>query len=198
MQRLPADVVVPLGPGEAIAFEYGGFLNFKAGLNFGYEMSGAPAFSIGELALSQKLEFALGAKVDVGAKLVGNFRILVREGSEAGWARVTIRKSASRSLSIGATVDASAKIQTTPAPGGGVRHSPLLLDGDEPEGVRRPRAGPRTPMSCSPGFSACSRGAGSTSSIASPTSRSSRIWMHMSTTWPGPLSGARRASPSSN
>ncbi|MDX2034134.1 MAG: hypothetical protein SF339_25895 [Blastocatellia bacterium] len=109
---MPGDVATAPTQDQVIIFEYGGHLNFKAGVNFGYEMTGAPSFAIGDLALSQKVDFALAAKLTLGAKLVGNFKVVVREGGEPGWGRVTIRKSAARGLAVGATVDASATVET--------------------------------------------------------------------------------------
>lgn len=109
---MPADVAAPPTQDQVIIFEYGGYLNFKAGVNFGYELTGAPSFSIGELALSQKVDFALAAKLSLGAKLLGHFKVMVREGGEPGWGRVTILKNATRGFSVGATVDASANVET--------------------------------------------------------------------------------------
>lgn len=110
--RLPADVAAPLTGDQVIVFEYGGYLNFQAGVNFGYELSGAPSFAVGDLALSQKYDFSLLAKLTLGAKLLGHFKVIVRPGEDAGWARVTIRKSRAKSFSVGAVVDAAAKIET--------------------------------------------------------------------------------------
>ncbi len=48
--RLPANVTTPLAQDEVIVFEYGGYLNFNAGLGMGYRINGAPSFEIGQLA----------------------------------------------------------------------------------------------------------------------------------------------------
>jgi len=110
--RLPADVNAPLTSDEVIVFEYGGRLNFKAGLGVGYEISGSPSFEIGQLQLAEKFDFSLLAKLNFGAQLAGRFQVTVREGSEAGWARVTVHKSRSKGFSLGAVVDAKLDLDT--------------------------------------------------------------------------------------
>jgi hypothetical protein len=110
--RLPADVNAPLANDEVIVFEYGGRLNFKAGLGVGYEISGSPSFEIGQLQLAEKFDFSLLAKLNFGAQLAGRFRVTVREGAEPGWARVTVHKSRSKDFSLGAVVDARLDLET--------------------------------------------------------------------------------------
>ncbi|MGH9849112.1 MAG: hypothetical protein ACREBD_04570, partial [Blastocatellia bacterium] len=110
--RLPADVNAPLTSDEVIVFEYGGHLNFKAGLGVGYEISGSPSFEIGQLQLAEKFDFSLLAKLNFGAQLAGRFQVTVREGSEAGWARVTVHKSRLKGFTLGAVVDAKLDLDT--------------------------------------------------------------------------------------
>jgi hypothetical protein len=110
--RLPGDVSAPLANDEVIVFEYGGYLNFRAGVNFGYELSGASSLALSELALTQRYEFSLLAKLTLGAKLLGRFKVVVRAGAKPGWGRVTILKSRSKSFSVGAVVDAAARVET--------------------------------------------------------------------------------------
>jgi hypothetical protein len=110
--RLPADVNAPLANDEVIVFEYGGRLNFKAGLGVGYEISGSPSFELGQLQLAERFDFSLLAKLNFGAQLAGRFQVTVREGAEAGWARVTVHKSRSKGFSLGAVVDAKLDLDT--------------------------------------------------------------------------------------
>ena len=113
--RLPAEVQA-LASGEVIAFEYGGYLDFKANLGAGYEISGAPSITLGQLRLAEKYDFSVAAKLSLGASLAGRFKVTVREGAQAGWARVTVSRSRSNSFSVAADVKATATLETEGLP----------------------------------------------------------------------------------
>jgi hypothetical protein len=110
--RLPADISTPLTNDEVIIFEYGGYLDFKAVVGVGYELSGAPSFKLGDLQLSEKYDFSLLTKLNLGAGIAGRFRIIVFAGSKPGWVRVSVLKSASKEFSLAAITDISAEVAT--------------------------------------------------------------------------------------
>src|SRR5262249_10182251 len=58
--RLPADVQ-SLAPGEVIAFEYGGYLDFMGESGVGYEISGSPSIALSQLHLTEKYDFSVAA-----------------------------------------------------------------------------------------------------------------------------------------
>jgi hypothetical protein len=109
--RLPANVHGPLDPDEVIAFDYGGYVQFKGSLGFGYEMSGSSSFEINQLQFAEKYAFSVMAKLGIEGRVAGDFRIEVRNGSEAGWAHVVLRKQRSKSFGIAADVTAGATFE---------------------------------------------------------------------------------------
>jgi hypothetical protein len=109
---LPADVSSPLTNDQAIVFEYGGYLKFNETLGVGYELSGSPSFRLAELQLSEKYNFSLLAKLNLGAAIAGRFKIVVRGGSEPGWVKVVVLKNRSGEFSLAAIGDATARIDT--------------------------------------------------------------------------------------
>jgi hypothetical protein len=122
--RLPAQVSSSLPMGEVIAFEYGGYLKFGAGLSVGYELKGSPSFEIGQLQLSEHYDLSVIGKLGVNAHIAGNFLVEVRSTDDAhasgtNWARVIVRKSRSSAFQIAAdvSVDASSDLQGLPDSG---------------------------------------------------------------------------------
>lgn len=109
--RLPANIRGPLNPDEVIAFDYGGYVRFKAGLGFGYEISGSSSFEINQLQFAEKYAFTLMAKLGLESSVAGNFRIEVRPGSQPGWAQIVLRKRRSKSFAIAADVSAKATFE---------------------------------------------------------------------------------------
>ncbi len=109
--RLPANVTAPLDQDEVIVFEYGGYLNFNAGLAMGYRINGAPSFEIGQLQLAERYAFSVMGSLRLGASVAGRFRIETRNGSGDGWVRVIVRKSRADAIRVAAHVSASVKFQ---------------------------------------------------------------------------------------
>lgn len=109
--RLPANIRGPLNPDEVIAFDYGGYVRFKAGLGFGYEISGSSSFEINQLQFAEKYAFTLMATLGLESSVAGNFRIEVRPGSQPGWAQIVLRKRRSKSFAIAADVTAKATFE---------------------------------------------------------------------------------------
>jgi hypothetical protein len=121
---LPAQVTTSLPVGQVIAFEYGGYLKFGAGLSVGYEMKGSPSFEIGQLQLSEHYDLSVIGKLGVNAQIAGNFQVEVRssDGGHApgtNWARVIVTKTRSSAFQIAAdvNVDASSDLQGLPDTG---------------------------------------------------------------------------------
>jgi hypothetical protein len=102
--RLPANVAAPLAEDEVIAFEYGGYVNFKGSVGVGYEISGAPSFEVNQLQFVEKYKLSLMASLGLESRLAGQFKIEVRPGSKNGWAHVVLRKSRSKFFSVAADV----------------------------------------------------------------------------------------------
>lgn len=102
--RLPANVDGPLAEDEVIAFEYGGYVNFKGSVGVGYEISGAPSFEVNQLRFVEKYKLSLMASLGLESRLAGQFKIEVRQGSKSGWAHVVLRKSRSKFFSVAADV----------------------------------------------------------------------------------------------
>lgn len=109
--RLPANVETPLAQDEVIVFEYGGRLNFNAGLAMGYQINGAPSFEIGQLQLAERYRFSVLGSLSLGASVAGRFTVEIRNGSGNGWVRVVVRKSRAESIRVAADVAVSIKLQ---------------------------------------------------------------------------------------
>ena len=123
--RMPGNITTAPEPGDVVAFEYGGYLKFGAGLSIGYEMTGTPSFNIGQLALSERYQLSVIGKLALGASIAGNFSVEVREAADSagnalpGWARVIVTKKRSSQFSIAAdvSVDASSELNGLPDSG---------------------------------------------------------------------------------
>lgn len=122
--RLPAQVTSKLPAGEVIAFEYGGYLKFGAGLAIGYELKGSPSFEIGQLQLSEHYDLSVIGKLGLNAQIAGNFQVEVRSADDThaagtNWARVIVRKSRSNAFQVAADVkvDASSDLEGLPGTG---------------------------------------------------------------------------------
>lgn len=123
--EVPASVKSSLVIGEVISFDYNGYLKIGAGLSVGYEMKGAPSFTIGQLQLSEHYDLSVVGKLSVTANVAGEFAVDVRsaenpDGSAmAGWVRVIVTKKRSSQFGIAADVniDAGAQLQGLPDTG---------------------------------------------------------------------------------
>ena len=61
--RLPEQLTEAPEPGEAISLRYGGYLKLGAEVAAGYELAGTKAFSVGQLALSERYRLSILGKV---------------------------------------------------------------------------------------------------------------------------------------
>jgi hypothetical protein len=57
--KLPSNVRSSLPIGEAISFDYNGYLQVGAALSVGYQLKGAPSFAIGQLQLSEHYDLSV-------------------------------------------------------------------------------------------------------------------------------------------
>jgi hypothetical protein len=114
--RLPAGVTEPPEPGEAIAFEYGGYLAFGAGLALGYEMSGCPSAKLSDLSLSENYRLSLLGKMGFQSKVAGRYKILVLPGSTPGWARIKVHKSKNKNFEVAADVTMAGDLEVKGLP----------------------------------------------------------------------------------
>jgi hypothetical protein len=94
--RLPAQVTSSLPEGEVIAFEYGGYLKFGAGLSVGYELKGSPSFEIGQLQLSEHYDLSVIGKLGVTRKLQAIFWLRTRCSKPCRSSSIAMRISTTR------------------------------------------------------------------------------------------------------
>jgi hypothetical protein len=80
-------------PGEALITRFDGYLKLKAGMNWGYQMTGSRSIEFNQLSLDLDYALRAMAAVSVGYSLAGDFSIEARRGAEDGWARFVVRKS---------------------------------------------------------------------------------------------------------
>jgi hypothetical protein len=120
--RLPANLSSDLPVGEVIAFDFGGYLKFGASLSVGYEMKGAPDFSIGQLQLSEHYQYSVAGTLGINAQLAGQFSVEARAAVDdhqlpkPNWIRVMVQKKRSTSFQIAADagVTATSDLQGLP------------------------------------------------------------------------------------
>ncbi|MGH9855924.1 MAG: hypothetical protein ACREBD_39315, partial [Blastocatellia bacterium] len=91
-QQIDSAAEIP-EPGEALITRFGGYLKLKAGMNWGYEMTGSRSIEFNQLNLDLDYALRMMAAVSVGYSLAGDFSIEARRGVEEGWARFVVRKS---------------------------------------------------------------------------------------------------------
>ena len=103
--RFPEQVMEAPEAGEAIALEYGGYLRLGAQAAAGYEITGTKALDFGRIALSEKYGLSISGRIGLTAKVAGRFSILVTAGDRPGWARVQVKRSATRDLAVAADVN---------------------------------------------------------------------------------------------
>ncbi|HKQ72525.1 MAG TPA: hypothetical protein VJ810_02280 [Blastocatellia bacterium] len=98
-------------PGEALITQFGGYLKLKAGMNWGYEMTGSRSIEINQLNLDLDYALRMMAAVSTGYSLAGDFRIEARRGAEDGWARYVVRKSRDSQFNFTADFGLDGKIE---------------------------------------------------------------------------------------
>src|SRR5262249_9856488 len=80
-------------PGEALITRFDGYLKLKAGMNWGYQMTGSRSIEFNQLNLDLDYALRAMAAVSVSYSLAGDFSIEARRSAEDGWARFVVRKS---------------------------------------------------------------------------------------------------------
>ncbi len=91
-QQIDSAAEVPEA-GEVLITRFGGYLKLRAGMNWGYELSGSRSFEINQLNLDLDYALRAMAAVSVGYSMAGDFSIEARRGSSAGWVRFVVRKN---------------------------------------------------------------------------------------------------------
>mgnify|MGYP001007968197 CR=1 FL=1 len=91
-------------PGEAIALEFGGYLQLGTTVAAGYQLTGTKSFAVGQLALSEHYDLSVVGSIGLSARVAGRYRILLTAGADPGWARVRVTRHAERQLRCAADV----------------------------------------------------------------------------------------------
>jgi hypothetical protein len=91
-QQVDAAAEIP-EPGEALITRFSGYLKLKAGINWGYQMTGSRSIEFNQLKLDLDYTLRTMAAVSAGYQLAGDFSIEARRGAENGWARFVVRKN---------------------------------------------------------------------------------------------------------
>ena len=115
--KLPEQLTEPPEAGEAVSLRYGGYLRLGAEVAAGYELAGTKAFSVSQLALSERYRLSILGKVGLSAGIAGRFSILVTAGDRPGWARVQVKRHRASDLKVAAdvTVDFANELDGLPA-----------------------------------------------------------------------------------
>jgi hypothetical protein len=98
-------------PGEALITRFDGYLKLKAGMNWGYEMTGSRSLEFNQLSLDLDYALRAMAAVSVGYSLAGDFSIEAMRGAEDGWARFVVRKSRDSQFDFAADFGLDGKIE---------------------------------------------------------------------------------------
>lgn len=102
--------------GEVLRLRYGGYLGLSTHMSWGYSLTGSRSVDIAELAADFEYSMALAASVGAQYRLAGEFEILVRRGSRAGWARYTVRKARDSQFQFAADLGLDAEFALTGLP----------------------------------------------------------------------------------
>lgn len=103
-------------PGEVLRLRYGGYLGLSAQLTWGYSLTGSRSVEIRDLKADLESSLSLAASVGAQYRLAGEFEILVRRGSKAGWARYTVRKARDSQFQFAADLGLEAEFGLTGLP----------------------------------------------------------------------------------
>src|SRR5262249_37205394 len=98
-------------PGEVLITRFGGYLKLKAGMNWGYEMTGSRSIELNQLNLDLDYALRMMAAVSVGYSLAGDFSVEARRGAEDGWARFVVRKSLDSEFGFAADFGLDGKLE---------------------------------------------------------------------------------------
>ena len=98
-------------PGEALVTRFSGYLKLKAGMNWGYQMTGSRSIEFNQLNLDLDYALRAMASVSVGCQLAGDFSVEARRGAEDGWARFVVRKSRDAQFDFAADFGLDGKVE---------------------------------------------------------------------------------------
>jgi hypothetical protein len=98
-------------PGEALITRFGGYLKLKAGMNWGYQMTGSRSIEFNQLNLDLDYALRAMAAVSVVYSLAGDFSVEARRGAEDGWARFVVRKSRDSQFDFAADFGLDGKVE---------------------------------------------------------------------------------------
>jgi hypothetical protein len=110
--RLPQNIDSPADvpeTGEILATSYGGYLNLSAGLSWGYSFKGTRSIELRDLSLALDYAVNLKAAVSIGYNLAGEFELVTRRGSDAGWVRIVVHKNRKSKFDFAADFGLTAK-----------------------------------------------------------------------------------------
>jgi hypothetical protein len=102
--------------GEVLITRFGGYLKLRAGMNWGYEMTGSRSFELNQLNLDLDYALRVMASVSVGYSMAGDFSIEARRGASDGWARFVVRKNRDSQFNFAAdfSFDSDLKLEGLP------------------------------------------------------------------------------------
>lgn len=98
-------------PGEVLVTRFGGYLKLKAGMVWGYELTGSRSIELNQLNLDLDYALRVMAAVSVGYRLAGDFSIEARRGARDGWARFIVRKNRDSQFNFAADFGLDGKIE---------------------------------------------------------------------------------------
>lgn len=124
---LPGSVTAPPDPGEHIALEFGGYLQFGADAALGFSLAGTPSTKLSEIALSEKYDWTATGKLSLAAKIAGNFSVEVRSAADPHWARVIVHRRRAKDFSVAADLAVEASLTSTALPASGEEFVGALL-----------------------------------------------------------------------
>lgn len=102
--------------GELLVTRFGGYLQLRSGLSWGYQLAGSESLDVNQLKLNLDYALRTMASVSVGYKLAGDFSIEARRGAKDGWVRFVVRKSRDSQFNFAAdfNLDTSHNLQGLP------------------------------------------------------------------------------------
>ncbi len=102
--------------GEALRLRYSGYLGLSAQMSWGYAMAGSRSIEIQDLKADFEYSLKLAASVGAKYRLAGEFEVLARRGSRAGWVRYTVRKARHSQFQFAADLGLEADLGLTGLP----------------------------------------------------------------------------------
>ena len=108
-------------PGEVLVFGYDGYLRLRAGMNWGYSISGSKKLDFKNLTPEFKYSMKIAASMSVGYRLAGSFEIEARRGrsnddGETRWIGFVVRKSRQSRFTFAADIGLTARYTLTGLP----------------------------------------------------------------------------------